>query len=60
MKSKIHELEKIARFYPCFVDDKFALFTKDQLDIAITRGQKRQDLLPKQNCLSKLFSKFLS
>jgi hypothetical protein len=68
MRSQINTLEKIKKnsedinssyYFPCFIDKEFALFTKNQLNVAINRGRKREDLLPRQNWLSKLFSKIL-
>ncbi|MCF7910869.1 hypothetical protein K9L16_04310 [Candidatus Pacearchaeota archaeon] len=68
MKSQINTLEKIKKnsedinlsyYFPCLIDKKFALFTKNQLNVAINRGIKREDLLPRQNWLFKFFSKIL-
>lgn len=66
MKSQINTLELIKKnsedinssyYFPCFIDNKFALFTRSQLSIAINRGIKKEDLLPRQNWLFKIFSK---
>jgi hypothetical protein len=58
-KKEKKALKELSFYYPCFIDKKFALFTENELNVAINRGRKREDLLPRQNWLSKLFSKIL-
>jgi hypothetical protein len=51
-KEKLENLNKkfgeLDYYYPCFIDNKFALFTETELNNAINRGQKnKEEYLPR-------------
>jgi hypothetical protein len=64
MKSKIFKNEKIKNktwkfnealeYYPCYIDNKFALFTETDLERALTRGKKNIVPEPEKSIFNKL------
>ena len=65
MKSKIDTSEKVdnkerkfgssLEYFPCLIDDNKALFTKNELDIAIERANKNLEDFEEDGFLSWLF-----
>jgi hypothetical protein len=42
-KKEKKALKELSFYYPCFIDKKFALFTENELNKAIVRGQKNEE-----------------
>jgi hypothetical protein len=53
-KNKNRQFNELLEYYPCYIDNDFALFTENEIMRAIERGKKHPEDIPKQSIFDKL------